>query len=205
MRAPRHPWFIAWGALAFMGACGGFNNGPLEEGTVRGRLLGAEADVAHVSVLGQPDLRASVAADGRFELTRVPATSVELFLVATRTRAARARVEPQGARVTDLGDIDAPQGAFVTVRMRDADGKIPSRGEVEVEGTTLDDLKLDTSTGEVRVGPLPAGCYTLEVQGDKHGKVEEEVCVREGESLVRDFILRGEDDDDGGTDDDGGD
>ncbi|MCE9667900.1 carboxypeptidase regulatory-like domain-containing protein [Myxococcus stipitatus] len=205
MRAPRHPWLVAFGALAFAGACGGFNNGLFEEGTVRGRLLGAEADVAHVSVLGQPDLRASVGADGRFELAGVPATSVELFLVASRTRAARAKVVPRGARVTDLGDIDAPQGAFITVRMRDTDGKVPERGEVEVEGTTLDDLKMDTSTGEVRVGPLPAGCYTLEVEGDKLGKVEEELCVREGESLVRDIILRKDDDDDGGTDDDGGD
>ncbi|WP_338864116.1 carboxypeptidase regulatory-like domain-containing protein [Myxococcus stipitatus] len=197
MCAPRHLWLLAFGGLAFAGACGGFNNGPLEEGTVRGRLVGAEAGVAKVNVFGLPSMRAVVSADGRFELHDVPATSLELFMVASRTRAARAKVVAQGARITDLGDIVAPEGAFITVRMRDSGGGVPKEGEVEVEGAAFDDLRMDTSTGEVRVGPLPEGCYTLEVKADKLDEVEEEVCVGVGEELVRDIVLSGDDDDGG--------
>jgi hypothetical protein len=190
---------LLWLALA---GCGGFNNAPLESGTVRGRVVGAEADVAMVSLLGQPELRVGVDADGRFELAGVPATTVELFVVASRTRAARSKVVAQGARVTDVGDIQPGPGAFITVRVSDGNGGIPSRAEVEVDGTVLDDIKVDATSGEVRVGPLPAGCYELEVKADDVEDVKEEVCVREGEELVRSITLQS--DDDGGGDDDGG-
>ena len=196
---------LLWLGLA---GCGGFNNGPLASGTVRGRIVGAEADVAVVSVLGQPELRVGVDPDGRFELAGVPATAVELFVVASRTRAARSKVVAQGARITDVGDIQPVPGAFITVRVSDGNGGVPSRAEVEVDGTVLDDIKVDVTRGEVRVGPLPAGCYELEVKADDVEDVEEDICVREGEELVRSITLRSDDhggDDDGGSDDhDGG-
>ncbi|QSQ27945.1 carboxypeptidase regulatory-like domain-containing protein [Pyxidicoccus parkwayensis] len=194
---------MAFGLLGALAACGGFNNVPLESGTVRGRIVGAEADVAMVSVLGQPELRAGVDPEGRFELANVPATTVELFVVASRTRAARSKVVAQGARVTDVGDIQPGPGAFITVRVSDGQGGVPSRAEVEVDGTVLDDIKVDATSGEVRVGPLPAGCYELEVKADDVKDVKEDVCVREGEELVRDIVMRS-DDDGGGDDRDGG-
>lgn len=206
MRTPGRK--TAFGLLgAVLAACGGFNNVPLESGTVRGRLVGAEADVATVNVLGQPELRAGVDADGRFELKNVPATTVELFAVASRTRAARWKVVAQGARITDVGDIQPAPGAFITVRVSDGNGGVPSRTEVEVDGTVLEAIKVDVTTGEVRVGPLPAGCYELEVKADDVEDHEEDVCVSEGEELVRDITLRPDDhgDGDGGSDDrDGG-
>ncbi|WP_434345790.1 carboxypeptidase-like regulatory domain-containing protein [Myxococcus virescens] len=208
MRASRHPSFLALAALAVAGACGGFNNGPLEAGTVRGRILEVESDVAVVSVFGKPDLRASVSPDGRFELRDVPATSVELFLIASRTRAARTKVLAEGARIIDVGTIDAPLGGFITVRVRDSQGGIPPRAKVEVDETVFDDLEVDASSGEVRIGPLPAGCYTLEVEGDEHDETDEDVCVREGEELVREVVLGNDDhgrDDDGDSADNGGD
>ncbi|WP_342375825.1 carboxypeptidase regulatory-like domain-containing protein [Myxococcus stipitatus] len=203
MHAPRHLSLLALGGLTFAVACGGFNNGPLEEGTVRGRLVGADARVAKVNVLGLPSTRADVSPDGRFELHGVPATAVELFMVASSTRAARTKVVAQGARITDLGDIVAPLGSFITVRLRDRGGNVPKEGEVEVDGTAFDDLLTDASTGEVRVGPLAEGCYTLEAKADKLAEVEQEVCVGVGEELVRDIVLGDDDDDDGGIDDDG--
>ncbi|NOK20991.1 carboxypeptidase-like regulatory domain-containing protein [Corallococcus carmarthensis] len=193
-----------WVLVLAMAGCGGFDNSSLQTGTVRGRILGVEADVARVSVMGRTDLRASVASDGSFQLDGVPATSLELFVVASRTRAARKPVVAQGARVTDVGDIASAPGAFLTVRVMDERGAIPSGIEVEVKGTGLDRIKADASNGEARLGPLPVGCYELEVKADDLEDVEEEICVREGEQLVRDITLPA-DDDGGGGDDDGGD
>ncbi|WP_223759222.1 carboxypeptidase regulatory-like domain-containing protein [Myxococcus sp. RHSTA-1-4] len=191
-------------ALGLLGlavaGCGGFENGPLGSGTVRGRIVDAEPDVAMVSVLGRPELRAGVSQDGRFELAGVPATSVELFVVASRTRAVRSAVVAQGARIVDVGDIQAPPGAFITVRVSDGQGGVPSRAEVEVDGTVLDEIEVDATSGEVRVGPLPSGCYELKVDADEVDEVKEDVCLREGEELVRSVILVP--DGDGGEDDD---
>jgi hypothetical protein len=187
--------------LVLLGACGGFNNGQLGEGTVRGRILGADADVAWVSVFGESELMTGVSSDGRFELEGVPARTVELFVLASRTHAARVRVVPQGARIIDVGDIDAPPGAFITVRLRGPDGNVPEEGEVEVDGTPFDDLPVDPSTGELRVGPLPEGCYELEVDAKEHAKKEEQVCVREGEERLHDVVLEKADDDDEEDDD----
>lgn len=193
--------------LALVG-CGGFDNGDLRTGTVRGRVLGAESGVARVNVMGDSELRATVGADGRFELAGVPARSLELFVVASRTQAARTTVLAQGARVTDVGDIQAKPGAFLTVRVRDEQGAIPPDVEVELRGTGEDRAKVDTSSGEVRLGPLPAGCYALEVKADDLEDVETEVCVREGEERVQAITLPADDkgggDDDGGSDDHGG-
>ncbi|MCY1046140.1 carboxypeptidase regulatory-like domain-containing protein [Corallococcus sp. bb12-1] len=191
-----------WALALALAGCGGFENGPLQTGTVRGRILGVEADVARVSVMGRSELRASVDADGRFELSDVPATSLELFVVASRTRATRKAVVARGARVTDVGDIASAPGAFIIVRVSDETGSVPSDVEVEVEGTGFDSLKVEPGNGEVRVGPLPAGCYSLEVKARDLEDVELEVCVREGEELVRAITLPSDDD---GGDDDGGD
>ncbi|NBD11775.1 peptidase associated/transthyretin-like domain-containing protein [Corallococcus silvisoli] len=192
-----------WAMVLALAGCGGFDNGPLRTGTVRGRVLGAESGVARVSVLGRSDLRVSVDSDGRFELDGVPATSLELFVIATKTRAARKPVVAQGARVTDVGDIQSGPGAFLTLRVTDERGAIPSGVEVELKGTGGDKVKVDAGNGEARLGPLPAGCYELEVKADHLEDLEEEVCVREGEEQVRDITLPS--DDHGGGDDDGGD
>jgi hypothetical protein len=201
MRTPGHRKAAGWLGLALATGCGGFENAPLESGTVRGRIVGAEADVAVVNVLGRPELRAGVAPDGRFELAGVPATSVELFVVASRTRAARSPVVARGARVTDVGDIQASPGAFITVRVSDGQGGVPSDAEVEVDGTVLDELPVDDASGEARVGPLAAGCYALEVEAEDMKDAREYVCVREGQELVRLITLvPGDDDDDDGDD-----
>ncbi|RKG86535.1 carboxypeptidase regulatory-like domain-containing protein, partial [Corallococcus sp. CA053C] len=189
-----------WALALTLAACGGFENTPLQTGTVRGRILGAEADVARVSVLGRSELRASVDKDGRFELGDVPATALELFVVASRTHATRTSVVAQGARITDVGDIQAGPGAFITVRASDETGAVPSDVEVEVDGTGFDSVKVNTQSGEVRVGPLPAGCYTLEVKARDLEDVEQEVCVREGEELVRAITLPSDDGGGGGDD-----
>ncbi|GEN05891.1 hypothetical protein SAMN05443572_102989 [Myxococcus fulvus] len=199
MRAPGQPWLVSM--LFLLGACGGFNNGQLGEGSVRGRILGADADVAWVSVFGESDVMTGVSSDGRFELEGVPARTVELLVLASRTHAARVRVVPQGARIIDVGDIAAAPGAFITVRLRSQDGNVPEEGEVEVDGTPFDDLPVDPSTGELRVGPLPEGCYELEVDAKEHAKKEEQVCVREGEERLHDVVLDKTDDDDEEDDD----
>ncbi|MBZ4329955.1 carboxypeptidase-like regulatory domain-containing protein [Corallococcus sp. AS-1-12] len=191
-----------WGLLLALAGCGGFDNGDLRTGTLKGRILGVEADVARVSVMGRSDLRASVSADGSFQLAGVPATSLELFVVASRTRAARKAVVAQGAQVTDVGDIASAPGAFLTVRVTDEGGAIPSGVEVELKDTGLDRIKLAAGNGEARLGPLPPGCYELEVKADDLEDVEEEICVREGEEQVRAITLPTDDD---GGDDDGGD
>ncbi|GHG72963.1 carboxypeptidase regulatory-like domain-containing protein [Comamonas sp. JC664] len=200
MRAPRQPWLLGMALLAVTGACGGFNNGPLGEGSVRGRILDADVDVAWVSVFGESELMTGVSSDGRFELEGVPARTVELFVLASRTRAARVQVVPRGARIIDVGDIDAPPGAFITVQLRSDDGSVPEEGEVEVEDTPFDDLPVDPATGELRVGPLPAGCYVLEVDAKEHAQKEEQVCVREGEERRLEVVLSRGDDDDGDDD-----
>lgn len=64
-------------------ACGGFDNTPFRTGTVRGHLTEADPSVALVSLVGNPDVRSTVAGDGTFVLEHVPAGQVELFIVAS--------------------------------------------------------------------------------------------------------------------------
>lgn len=187
----RAPGFRAalWLVGLAMAGCGGFENAPLERGMVRGRILGAESGVARVSVLGQSELSTGVQPDGRFELTEVPATSLELFVVASRTHAVRVPVVAQGARITDVGDIRASPGAFITVHVVDTQGQVPPGAEVEIDATGLDEHAVDATSGQVRVGPLPAGCYELTVKAEERESVKLEVCVQQGEEAMRSVTL----------------
>ena len=54
MRNPSCGW-AGWALALVLAAWGGFESAPLQTGTVRGRILGAEADVARVSVLGRSE------------------------------------------------------------------------------------------------------------------------------------------------------
>ena len=84
----RQTLHIAMGAGLVLGvlACGELENAPFRIGTVHGRLTESDPSVALVSLMGNPELRSGVAADGSFTLEHVPAGQAELFIVASASK-----------------------------------------------------------------------------------------------------------------------
>jgi hypothetical protein len=53
----------------------------------------------------------------------------------------------------------------------------------------MDELAVDATSGQVRVGPLPAGCFELTAKAPERESMKLEVCVQQGEELVRSITL----------------
>jgi Cys-rich repeat protein len=187
-------------ALALVAsACGGFDNSPFRTGNVRGRLTEADPSVALVSLVGHPDVRAPVAADGSFVLERVPAGPGELFIVASASKAVRLPVVVPGGDSARLEDVKPRAAGFLELKVKaPARQRVPG-GQVSVTGTPLQQLQLQEE-GLLRVGPLPEGCYTLETSVPGFPLDTTNACVDEGESEEVEIELPEPDDDSGNRD-----
>lgn len=185
-------------ALALVAsACGGFDNTPFRTGNVRGRLTEADPSVALVSLVGHPEVSTTVAADGSFLLERVPAGPEELFIVASASKAVRLSVVVPGGGSAKLEDVQPRAAGFLELKVKaPARQKVPG-GQVSVTGTPLQQLPLPEG-GLLGVGPLPAGCYTLETSVPGFPLDTTDTCVREGESEEVEVKLAGPDDESGG-------
>jgi hypothetical protein len=148
---------------------------------VRGRLTEADPSVALVALVGHPEVRASVAADGGFLLEQVPAGPEELFIVASASKAVRLPVEVPGGGSARLEDVQPRAAGFLALKVKaPARQRVPG-GQVSVTGTPLQQLPLQED-GLLRVGPLPAGCYTLQTAVPGFPLDTTSTCVNEGES-----------------------
>lgn len=162
-------------------ACGGFDNTPFLTGTVRGRLTESDPALAVVSRVGNPELRASVATDGSFVLENVPAGTGELFIVASADKAARLPVVVPGGGSTRVDDVVPRAGAFLKLKVKASSRQKVNNGKASVRGTPFQDLQLDTE-GALLLGPLPAGCYSLDVSAPGFQGKPTDVCVTESEN-----------------------
>lgn len=162
-------------------ACGGFDNTPFRTGTVRGQLTEADPSVALVSLVGDPEARCTVAGDGTFVLEQVPAGPVELFIVASVDKAVRLPVVVPGGGSTSLQDVEPRAAGFLELRVRGPARQPVKDGQVSVTGTPFQQLRLQED-GNLRVGPLPEGCYTLEASAAGFPVRKTEACVKESES-----------------------
>lgn len=195
-------------------ACGGFNNAPLGVGNVVGRVVGADPAVARVSVHVSDDAPrdddddggsdggvdggvdaddedtfvTGVDADGRFVLRDVPATHLELYVVASATQAARRQVWVEGGRTTDVGDIVPEAGAAVRVQVLDAGGQPVPGALVRVDETSFEELPVDAS-GTVVIGPLPPACFQLRAKAEGYEEARATHCLEAGRTLDVTLVL----------------
>ncbi|WP_224246335.1 carboxypeptidase regulatory-like domain-containing protein [Hyalangium gracile] len=169
---------VVLGALG-TGGCGGLANEPFLFGTVSGRLVGADASVARVSVLGKPELSSTVKGDGSFTIERVPAGAAELFIIASATKTLRQPLIVQGGQSVSLGELEPKEASFLSVRVKSPDNERVTEGRLVLEGTPSEQ-SLDDK-GRAEVGPLPDGCYSLLVSARSFPDVSSETCVSAGE------------------------
>ncbi|QSQ24683.1 carboxypeptidase regulatory-like domain-containing protein [Pyxidicoccus parkwayensis] len=167
---------LAWG----VGACGNITNDPFRVGTVRGQLTEFDSAVALVSLVGHPGVRSNVDAQGRFALEGVPAGPAELFIVATAEKAVRVNVTVQGGQSVEVKSVAPRAAGFFDMKVKASQGERLTGAQVSVEGTPFQRLLLDNS-GQLRVGPLPDGCYEVTVSATGFPVTQAEACVGPGE------------------------
>ncbi len=160
--------------------CGGLDNAPFRMGTVQGRLTESTPSVALVSLMGNPGVRSTVAEDGSFVLERVPAGPVELFIVASPKQAVRLPAVVPGGGSTNLEDVVPRAAGFLELEVRAPARQPVGNGQVSVKGTPFQRLLLEQD-GSLNLGPLPEGCYSLEVSVPGFPDEETETCVGESE------------------------
>ncbi|QRO00923.1 carboxypeptidase regulatory-like domain-containing protein [Archangium violaceum] len=177
-----------------VGACGGFDNTPFRTGTVRGRLTEADPSVALVSLVGDPALRGTVAEDGSFVLKNVPAGPVELFILASADKAVRLPVQVPGGGSAHLEEVVPREAGFLALRVKAPSHQRVSDGQVSVMGMPFQGLRLDED-GCLRLGPLPDGCYDLEVSVPGYPVKKTNACVKESEQKELKVQLSEPDDD----------
>jgi hypothetical protein len=147
------------GWLLVTSGCGGLDNGPLLTGLLVGRVAQADPSVSLVSVLGRPEHRDEPEEDGTFELQQLPPGTLELFVVASPTHAARVAAEVVTGRVTDVGEIQPAPAGGLTLKF--SSSPRVEKVRVWLEGTPYESAELSDERPSARMGPLPAGCYAV--------------------------------------------
>lgn len=180
MRQTLHIAMVVGLVLGALG-CGELANAPFRIGTVHGRLTESDASVALVAVMGAPELRSSVAADGSFTLDQVPAGQAELFIIASASKALRASLIVQGGQSVSVGSLTPQEASFLALRLRPPSHEPVDQAQVTLVGTPLLPLQPDED-GRLSVGPLPDGCYTLSIAVPGFPDVASEACVSSGET-----------------------
>jgi hypothetical protein len=179
MRQALHIAMVLGLVLGSLG-CGELENAPFRIGTVHGRLTESDASVALVAVLGAPELRSGVAADGSFTLEQVPAGEAELFIIASAGKTLRAPLIVQGGQSVSVGPLTPKEASFLSVRLRAPSHQPVDQATVSLVGTPVEPLRPDEE-GRLSVGPLPDGCYTLAISLPGFPDVMSETCVSAGE------------------------
>ncbi|HEX8705706.1 MAG TPA: carboxypeptidase regulatory-like domain-containing protein [Myxococcaceae bacterium] len=179
----RHTLHIAMAVLLALslGGCGELENDPFRTGTVHGQLTESDQKVALVSVLGSPGLRSHVTKEGQFTLEDVPAGPAELFIVASANRALRVPLTVPGGQSLSLGELVPLEASFLSLRVKAPEEQEVEKAQVSLVGTPLQRLDLDEE-GELLIGPVPDGCYTLILSLKDVPDVTSETCVSAGET-----------------------
>ncbi|MBN8231790.1 hypothetical protein JYK02_30190 [Corallococcus macrosporus] len=189
----RHCLLLTLSSLGLgLGACGNLDNEPFRAGTVRGRLTEFDPTVALVSVVGAPDLRSGVDAQGRFTLEDVPAGPAELFVLATTDKGVRVPLIVQGGQSVDVPAVaPRPVGTFF-VKIHARGNLKVSQAHASVDGTPIEASGLDDQSPRY-VGPLPEGCYGLSVSAPRFLTTAVQGCVDAGKQTVLNVELVPED------------
>jgi hypothetical protein len=180
MRQALHIAMVVGLVLGALG-CGELENAPFRIGTVHGRLTESDASVALVAVMGTPELRSGVAPNGTFTLEQVPAGEAELFIIASASKTLRVPLIVQGGQSISVGPLAPKEASILSMRVRAPSHQSVDQAKVTLVGTPVAPVRPD-STGRLRVGPLPDGCYTLSVTLEGFRDVTSETCVSAGET-----------------------
>jgi hypothetical protein len=152
----------AIGAAAALAACGRLDTPELSTGAVSGQLFNAASPaLGYAYVLGAPDRRASLAADGRFTIERAPvgAQQVVLFDGGSRAELLAVVVRPGSRTDLDRDAEDMPLAGRISAAVRPASGALGTGARFTVLGTVHQEL---AAVGEgLVIGPLPTGTFTL--------------------------------------------
>jgi hypothetical protein len=168
----------AFAILALTGACGGLDNRPLGLGAVSGTA--AECDgTGVVGVVGDIELQAVPDASCRFRIEGIPPGSHDLFVAPTSKTVTLVTFDAMATELTDVGSVIGQAGAFARIRVSAPMG-VDIDGQVLVPGLPLKSIAVGHS-GMVRIGPLPSGCYVLEVSLKNLGKKSLTSCLAQGE------------------------
>jgi hypothetical protein len=160
-------------ATLFLAGCGGLNNGPLEVGTVKGTVSGSDATglVADVAA----GLSQGLDGTGTFQLVNVPVGAAQLFVIATPDHALRIQAVVLGGQLDDLGTL-VPQPAWgIKIRLVNTLPD-PEQASASIDQTPFHGQAFSHG-GQVRIGPLPADCYTGTVVHPTAGSVALSFCL----------------------------
>ncbi len=150
----------AAGLAAALSACGGLDTPDLSRGAVSGLVAGASPG-GYAYVYGSPQLEASLAPDGTFEIAGVPVGTVSLVLFDGYDRAEMVVVEVRGATRTRVDRTAAamPLAGGIVAAANPAGGTIGTGASYSVDGTVLAGVVAAPGALWVQLWPLPAGPY----------------------------------------------
>lgn len=154
---------IGWLAIFAIAGCGGFENDPLTTGAMRGRLDLEDFDSSAL-IAAAPEgeslfHRATLHADGSFELQGLRPGDYSLFVVAKADRVLKVRAKVRSGSVADVGYLEPRPGAFIDARL--SQPSLAATALVTVLETPYADQKFALSSARVAIGPLPEGRYEL--------------------------------------------
>lgn len=169
-----------WALVAVLAAaCGELQNAPFYPATVRGALSGVDPAFAVIAVR---DAGLSVVPDstGAFELEGVAPGSATLFVVANETHGRLIELRVAGGQVNDLGVLQLEPTSRIVVELEAPSAQRLDLAAVMVNGVPAH-VTPTSELGEGSIGPLPAGCYQVDVRVPGFVNVSESVCLTAGE------------------------
>ncbi len=156
--------------------CGGFENGPLQTGSLRGTVANVNGtDPAWIWVDGVTS-PVPLNVDGSFALEDLPVGEVKLMVIANANEAISLQTVVQPATETSVPVTPALGGWFI-VDLRDSGDPIPGANASVIGAPAFLQNVGPGSEGGARLGPLPFGCYTIHVKSSESAPILVEACV----------------------------
>jgi hypothetical protein len=201
--ARRVPLAISTVLGILLAACGGLESPDLATGAVAGRVDPAFPG-ARAYVLGQPEVRTELDAEGAFLLAPVPVGDAAVVVFDGSTRAGLRAARVRGAEVTWVGPAPAPLAGTdgapgEPLPLPGASGALPLAGTIQaratasgapvagvrftVEGTELVAVAPGAG-GDAPLGPLPPGTFELVARAEGFAEARRTIEVRAGETVA---------------------
>jgi hypothetical protein len=183
-------------------ACGGLESPDLTTGAVAGRVDPAFPG-GRAYVLGRPEVRAQLDAEGAFLLAPVPVGDAAVVVYDGSARAGLRVAVVRGAEVTWIGPAASPQSADVGAQEpfppAGESGALPLAGTIQaratanglavpgvrftVEGTELIAVAPGAG-GDTLLAPLPPGTFELVARADGFAEARRTIELRAGETIA---------------------
>lgn len=157
--------------------CGGFDNRVLGEGQLRVSVPLSALDVGKAWVAIPSRGRVEPLGDsGSVLLTQLEPGAVDVVVLASREQGAVVRATVRSRETAELGTVSLTRTQKLKLELSALGEPDLGKATAKLPGLPLDETRVEDD-GEVELGPVPPGCYAVDLRVPGYGELTATACT----------------------------